>query len=144
MRDCHHVPLPEQRAAIYLHKWTGVNHGAAQRYSVHRVSNWPLWFVFTIVSQCSFTAGVVLEPMSFFFFFFPFLSVFLFFANNGSEVFPVISFPEVYLFFSKKKKGKKKRVQYHNHLFPPRSLVVRRFTCELVKAFSQCIFPTLP
>lgn len=66
--DCHNVPIPKQEPTIYLHKATcvSVNSGAARRCPVHCVSR-PLWFLSSIVSHCSFSAGVVPGPMSSFF-----------------------------------------------------------------------------
>ena len=79
MTDCLLVPIPKQHPNIYLHKRT------APLGPVCVSLHWPPWFVSSIVSQCSFSAGVAAETMR------------SFSANNGSEVFPVISIEQVYL-----------------------------------------------
>lgn len=83
--DCHNVPIPKH-PAIYLHKanWVNVNSGAARQCPVRCVSR-PLWFLSSIVSRCSFTAGVVPGPMS------------SFFCRQWSEVVPVISIAQLCL-----------------------------------------------
>lgn len=89
MTDCHRVSIHKQHPTVYLHKgavlvWTAVLGPVCASF------HWPPRSVSSIVSQCRSPAGAVPETNELFLF-----------ANNGSEVFPVISIAQVYCLWNK-------------------------------------------